>query len=89
MLNLIILNAQRKEQIILKKNLERFDNESIENHFFYSVVYGLMFQKTEKRPNLDLAKDILGTDFYLPLKETEPNVILDHTIFGFLNAVPE
>ena len=48
-----------------------------------------MFQKTEKRPNLDLAKEILGTDFYLALKETEPNVILDHIIFGFLNAVPE
>ena len=66
-----------------KKTLECFDNKSIENHFFYSVVYGLMFQKTEKRPNLDLAKEILGTDFYLTLKEIEPDVMLDHTIFGF------
>ena len=28
-----------------KKTLQRFDDKSIENHFFYSVVYGLMFQK--------------------------------------------
>ena len=66
-----------------KKTLERFDNKSIENHFFHSVVYDLMFQKTEKRLNLDLAKEILGTDFYLALKEIEPDVMLDHTIFGF------
>ena len=42
-----------------------------------------MFQKTEKRPNLDQAKEILGSDFYLTLKEIEPDVLLDHTIFGF------
>ena len=28
-----------------KKTLQRFDNKSIENHFFYSAVYGLMSQK--------------------------------------------
>ena len=39
-----------------KETLRRFDNESIENHFFYSVVYGLMFQKIEKIPELDFAK---------------------------------
>ena len=42
-----------------------------------------MFQKTEKRPNLDQAKEILGSDFYLTLKEIEPDVMLDHTIFDF------
>ena len=88
-LNLIILNGQRKGQIILKKTLECFDNESIENRFFYSVVCGLMFQNRKKRPNLDLVKDILGSDFYLALKEIEPDVMLDHTIFFFFNVVPE
>ena len=43
-----------------------------------------MFQKTEKRPNFDQIKEILGTDFYLALKEIEPDVMLDHIIFGFL-----
>ena len=65
-----------------KKTLKRFEIDSIENHFFYSVIYGLMFQKT-KKTDLDLAKEILGSDFYLELKEIELYVILDHTIFGF------
>ena len=65
-----------------KKTLKRFESESIENHFFYSVIYGLMFQKT-KNPDLDLAKEILEADSYLQLKEIEPDVMLDHTIFGF------
>ena len=41
-----------------------------------------MFQKT-KNPDLDLAKEILEADSYLQLKEIEPDVMLDHTIFGF------
>ena len=65
-----------------KKTLKRFEIDSIENHFFYSVIYGLMFQKT-KKPDLDLAKEILGSDFYSELKEIEPYVVLDHTFFGF------
>ena len=69
----------------IKKTLKHFDNESIENHFFYSIVYGLMFQKTEKRPELDFAKEVLGSDFYLALTEIEPDVMLDHTIFGFFD----
>ena len=42
-----------------------------------------MSQKTENRPNFDQFKEILGQDFYLALKEIEPDVMLDHTIFGF------
>ena len=43
-----------------------------------------MFQKTKnKPPNFDQIKEILGQDFYLALKEIEPDVMLDHTIFGF------
>ena len=65
-----------------KKMLKSFEIDSIKNHFFYSVIYGLIFQKT-KKPDLDLAKEILGSDFYSGLKEIEPYVMLDHTIFGF------
>ena len=66
-----------------KKTLQRFINKSIESHFFYSVVYGLISQKTEKKTNFDQLKEILGHNFYLVLKEIEPDVMLDHTIFGF------
>ena len=66
-----------------KKTLQRFINKSIESHFFYSVVYGLISQKTEKKTNFDQFKEILGHNFYLALEEIEPDVMLDHTIFGF------
>ena len=66
-----------------RKTLQRFDNKLIENHFFYSMVDGLMSEKTKNRPNFDQFKEILGQDFYLALKEIEPDVMLDHTIFGF------
>ena len=66
-----------------RKNLQLFDNKSIENYFFYSVVYGRMSQKTENKSNIDQFKEILGQDFYLALNEIEPDVMLDHTIFGF------
>ena len=46
-----------------KKTLQRFDNKSIKNHFFYAVIYGLMSQKTEERPNFDQIKEVLGQDF--------------------------
>ena len=66
-----------------RKTLQCFDNKLIENHFFYSMVDGLMSEKTKNRPNFDQFKEILGQDFYLALKEIEPDVMLDHTIFGF------
>ena len=43
-----------------------------------------MSHKT-KKPELDLAQKILGKDFFLDLKEIEPYVMLDHTIFGFFD----
>ena len=46
-----------------KKTLKCFKNDSIKNHFYYSVVYGLMSHKT-KKPELDLAQEILGKDFF-------------------------
>ena len=42
-----------------------------------------MSQKTKNRPNFDQFTEILGQDFYLVLKEIEPDAMLDHTIFGF------
>ena len=70
-----------------RKTLQRFDNKLIENHFFYSMVDGLMSQKTKNRPNFDQFKEILGQDFYLALTEIEPDVMLDHTILVFLDDV--
>ena len=41
-----------------------------------------MFQKT-KKPCLELAKEVLGSDLFLRLKEIEPDVMLYYTISGF------
>ena len=38
-----------------------------------------------KKPEFDLAKEVLGSDFYLVLKEIEPDVMLDHTVFVFFD----
>ena len=44
-----------------------------------------MYQKTTKTPELEFAAEVLGRDFFLKLKEIEPDTLLDHTIFGFFN----
>ena len=56
--------------------------------FFILWFMILCLKKTENRPNFDQFKEILGQDFYLALKEIEPDVMLDHTILVFLNDVP-
>ena len=71
-----------------KKSLRCFSD--VENHFFYAVVYGLMHEKLKKQTLttailLKDAEEVLGTEFFLKLKEIEPDVKLDYTIFGFFD----
>ena len=67
-----------------KKTLLRFSDESIENHFFYSVVYGLMYFKTAERPlKFESIIDVLGRENFLKVKEIESETMLDYTHFGF------
>ena len=58
----------------------------VENHFFYAIIYGIMHDKL-KRQNVKLenAKETLGDDFFLKLKEVESNVMLDYTLFGYFD----
>ena len=70
----------------LKKTLLRFSDDSIENHFFNSVVYGLMYFKTSERPlKFNSISDLLRRENFLKLKEIEPDTMLDYTQFGFLD----
>ena len=41
-----------------KKTLRCFFDDSIRNHFFYSVIYGIMYQKAIKTPELKLQQRV-------------------------------
>lgn len=58
--------------------------ENVENHLFFSVVYGPMFHKGEET-NIDKtgAQKVLGDDLYFDLKDIESENFLDKTLFGF------
>ena len=80
------LFQNEKERAFNFKKSQRCFSDEIQNHFFCSVIYGIMHQKTEgKNLELKFAEEILGREFFLKLKEIEPDIMLDHTIFGFFN----
>lgn len=80
-----MFQKDKERALDFKKTLRGFSDDSIQNHFFYSVIYEIMYQKSEKAPELEFAAEVLGRDFFLKLKEIEPDTILDHTIFGFFD----
>ena len=56
----------------------------VENHFFYAVIYGLLFDKLDGAyEKLENTKEILGDIFFNKLMQIEPAVMLDHFIFGY------
>ena len=74
-----------KEQVDrFKKTLKNFgDNE---NQFFESVIYGVMFHKSNGEI-LDQARiiEVLGEDFNNDLFNVNNKVKLDRTIFGYFD----
>lgn len=90
-----LFDAENREQV----NFDLFANDKdkaskfkstlvcfpdIENHFFYAVIYGLMYNKLNGGNfELENAEETLGHDFFIKLKEIEASVMLDHSIFGF------
>lgn len=71
----------------LKNTLLKFDG--VENHLFFAVIYGLMYQKTENKDTIkkEDAQKILGNDLYFELLEIEPSTLLDQSLFGFFLKV--
>ena len=67
-----------------KKSLLHFDN--VDNQFFYAVLYGVSHTKLNGQ-NLEIesAEKFLGTDLFVELKKIKKSMMLDHSIFGFLN----
>lgn len=55
-----------------------------ENHFFYAVIYGILFHKLKGQDmKLEKARKTLGEKFLIKLMQNEPTVMLDHSIFGY------
>ena len=51
---------------------------------FYAVIHGIMHHKLKgQNVKLENAKETLGDDFFLKLKEVETSVMLDYTLFGY------
>ena len=56
----------------------------VENHFFYAVIYGILFDKLKGQDvKLEKARQTLGEKFFIKLMQIEPTVMLDHSIFGY------
>ena len=71
-----------------KNSLLCFPN--VENHFFYAVIYGIMYDKLKgQNVCLENAKDTIGNDFFQKLKQVENSVMLDHSLIGFFEPCQE
>ena len=76
-------NYSDKSQIF-KNSLLRFGD--IDNQFFYAVLYGNMHCKLSGRSvELQFAKRVLGTEFFIELKKIEKSKMVDHSIFVFFD----
>ena len=70
-----------------KINLFTVDNqplENVDNPFFYSVIYGLLYNKLNgENIKLEGTENFLGTNLFTDLKEIEKKTMLNHSIFGY------
>ena len=58
----------------------------VENHFYDAIIFGIMYDKLKgQNVKLENAKETLGDDFFLKLKEVESSVMLDYTLFGYFD----
>ena len=60
--------------------------ENVDNPFFYSIIYGLLYNKLNgKNIKLENTEKFLGTNLFTDLKKIEKKMILDHSIFGYFD----
>ena len=67
-----------------KDSLLQFEN--VDNLFFYSIIYGLLYNKLNgKNIKLENTEKILGKNLFTDLKKIEKKTMLDHSIFGYFD----
>ena len=66
-----------------KKSLLQFEN--VDNPFYCSVIYGLLYNKLNERLNIKLSdtEKFLGISLFIDLKKIEKKAMLNHFIFGY------
>ena len=76
----------KKKAARFKQTLLCFPPEIEPNCFFSPVVYALSYlQKNEKPIDFLAAKNAIGPEKFLKLKEIEKEIMLDYTQFGFFD----
>ena len=67
------------------KILISFDD--VKNHLFYAIVYGLMYNKTDKVQLIkkENAREVLRDRLFFELKEIEDSTMLDKSLFRYFN----
>ena len=76
----------KKKAAQFKKTLLCFPPEIESDCLFSSVVYGLSYlQQNEKPADFISAKNAIGQEKFLKLKEIEKEIMLDYTQFGFFD----
>ena len=67
-----------------KNTLLQFEN--VDNPFFYSIIYGLLYNKLNgKNIKLENTEKFLGINLFTDLKKIEKKTMLDHSIFGYFD----
>ena len=68
-----------------KKSLLQFEN--VDNPFYCSVIYGLLYNKLNEMFNIKLSdtEKFLGINLFTDLKKIEKKTMLNHSIFGYFD----
>ena len=68
-----------------KKSLLQFEN--VDNPFYCSVIYGLLYNKLNEIFNIKLSdtEKLLGINLFTDLKKIEKKTMLNHSIFGYFD----
>ena len=68
-----------------RKSLLQF--ETVVNLFYCSVIYGLLYNKSNERFNIKLSDNekFLGINLFTDLKKIEKKTMLNHSIFGYFD----
>ena len=83
-MNSIYLKKKELKATNFKKSLLQFEN--VDNPFYCSVIYGLLYNKLNERFDIKLSDtEVLGINLFTDLKKIEKKTMLNHSIFGYFD----
>ena len=82
--NSIYLKKNESKATNFKKSLLQFKN--VDNPFYFSVIYGLLYNKLNERFNIKLSDtEVLGINLFTDLKKNKKKTMLNHSIFVYFD----